>query len=107
MTAPEPPCRGGACDRLAQIERDVEGLVRGCIELGKTVSTIETIISERDKFMTRIWSAMIGVIGISLVHFCVFLVWVGGTNERLSMLKDSDAKQEQIIFRLDHPNAKP
>lgn len=99
---PESCPNDGVClsifPRLLSVEEDVK-LLRGCA--GK-VDHIETVMAERDKTSNKIWNAMLCLLGLSVIHFAAFLVWMGGTNERISQFKENDLAHAAAISRLEH-----
>jgi len=102
MNRPPAECTNdGVCvtiqPRLSAIERDVE-VLKAC---SQKVANLEIVISERDKAGTKIWNAMLCLLGLSVVHFAAFLIWVGGTTERLTAFKEANARQDEQIQRIE------
>lgn len=83
--------------RLIAVEEKVE-ILQKCA--GK-IDRMETVMSERDKISSKMWNAMLAVLGLSIVHFAAFLIWMGGTTERLTAFKESDARQNEAIIRIE------
>ena len=103
LNLPPPGCpNNGICltvlPRLKTVEDDVRGLKVSTLK----IDHLETVLSERDKTGSKVWNAVLCLLGLSIVHFAAFLIWVGGTNERLAQFKESDARQNEQIFRLEH-----
>lgn len=92
----------GVCLSIFPRLRSVEDEVKKIVSTQGRVEHIETVMSERDKAATKLWNAMLCLLGLSIVHFCAFLIWVGGTTERLAQFKEVDSRHEAAIFRIEH-----
>lgn len=97
---PEGCPNDGICLTILPRLRAVEEDVKTMRPTANRVEHIEVVMAERDKTSQKIWSAMLCLIGLSVVHFCAFLVWVGGTTERLAAFKEINTAQDAAIFRL-------
>ena len=102
MNMPPDECpNDGICltvlPRIRAIEDDVK-VLKACAQ---KVASIEVVMSERDKAGTKIWNAMLCLLGLSVVHFAAFLIWVGSTTERLTAFKEANARQDEQITRIE------
>ena len=75
-----------------------------CLKLSDRVLSIETRLVDRDINWGRLWTAVFTLIGLAVINTGTLIYWIGGTNERLQYFKESDQRQNEMIYRLEHPN---
>ena len=74
-----------------------------CLKLSDRLYILETRSQERDVNWGRLWTAVLTLIGLAILNTGTLIYWIGGTNERLAYFKESDARQNEALYRLEHP----
>ena len=72
-----------------------------CLVLADRVRDIEITMAERDRVGAKVWTVMVALLGVSLVHMGLFLIWVGAINSTLDTVKLSDQVQNTVIREME------
>ena len=71
-------------------------------ELARKVSDIQVKDGERGKVIGWIVAIGISLLGVSIVNLGVLLIWIGSANVQLQYLKESDGKQSDLLYKIEH-----
>lgn len=71
-----------------------------CLALSDRVMKLEIQGVEKDKGSAFARSIALTLLGITVVHFGAFLVWVGSSNEKFAQIQSSDRWQTDVIREL-------
>ena len=74
--------------------------------LDKQVGDLQTKNDERGKVMNWVISGILSLVGISVVNLGVLLIWIGSANTQLQYLKESDSRQSELLYRIEHQTTK-
>ena len=82
-------------DSIAELYRDTG-------ELKRSVSDLNTKNTERAKVMNWVVTGILSLVGISIVNLGVLLIWIGSANVQLQYLKESDTRQSDLLYKIEH-----
>lgn len=71
-----------------------------CLSLSDKVNKLMIQKEERERLESKFWTLLLSILGLSLLHFCGFLIWVGSTSTTLAAIRESDTIQNRQIYEL-------
>ena len=66
------------------------------------VGDLNSKSEERSKVINWIITIGVSLVGISVVNLGVLLIWIGSANAQLAYLKESDTRQSDLLYKIEH-----